>query len=180
MISSTISLRYTNALLELCDELQQTDAVYEDMKELQNLLYESYELRNLLRTPQIDDFTKSRLIRQLFTSCFQELTIRFLTLLIRKGRSKLVIYIVHQFIEIYREKRNITLAMVKSTVKLTDDMKLQIIEKVKLATGKEKVEIKEHINKQLLGGFILQFDGKSYDASIKRKLEKIKHKLSVN
>jgi F-type H+-transporting ATPase subunit delta len=179
MVFTTISLRYAKALIELSNEKQLTDAIYSDMLEIQYLLYESHELRNFLMTPQIDDKTKSRLINKIFAEHFQELTIKFLTLLIRKGRSKLVIYIVHQFVALYREQNGIVSALVKTAVAMPDETKQQIIEKVRQATGKNRIELTEHIDKSLLGGFILSYDGNSYDASIKHNLDKIRNILTA-
>jgi len=177
MAFNTIPLRYAKALLELSDEKQIIEEVYSDMKEMQTLLFESYELRNFLKTPQIDDKTKSRLVHQIFAPYFQELTIRFFTLLIRKGRSKLVIYIVLQFIELYREQNGFVSATIKTATPLLDEMKRKIVEKVQKATGKEKVELKEQIDKTLLGGFILYYDGNCYDASVRNNLERIRNVL---
>ena len=177
MAFNIVSLRYAKALIELSNEQHLTDAVYADMQEMQNLLMESYELRNFLTTPQIDDKTKSRLINKLFTGHFQELTIKFLTLLIRKGRSKLVIYIVHQFVELYREQNGIVQAIIKTAVNMPDNMKQQIIAKVRQATGKNRIELQEHIDKNLLGGFILYYAGNCYDASVKHNLDKMKNVL---
>ena len=178
MIFSTISLRYAKALIELSNEKELTDAIYSDMLEMQNLLFESYELRNFLRTPQIDDKTKSRLINKLFVGHFQELTIRFFTLLIRKGRSRLVIYIVHQFIELYREQTGFVSAVLKTAVNMPEALKQQIIEKLRTATGKNRIELKEQIDKSLLGGFILHYDSNCYDASVKHDLDNIKKTLA--
>jgi F-type H+-transporting ATPase subunit delta len=179
MAFNIVSLRYAKALFELSAEMQITDAVYSDMLEMQNLMFESQELSNFLRTPQIDDKTKSRLIEKLFSEHFQEITVKFLTLLIRKGRSKLVIYIVYQFIELYREQKGIVSAVLKTAVRMPDEMKQIIIEKVRKSIGKEQIELKEQIDTNLLGGFILYYDGKCYDASVKRDLDKIKNVLTL-
>ena len=179
MVFSTISLRYAKALIELSNERAITDAVYSDMLEMQHLLFESEELRNFLKTPQIDDKTKSRLINKLFSEHFQEITVRFFTLLIRKGRSKLVIYIVHQFVELYREQNGIVSALIKTAVHIPDETKQQIIEKVRRATGKNQIELTEHIDKSLLGGFILYYNGNCYDASVRYNLDKIRNILTV-
>jgi len=178
MAFNIVSLRYAKALIELSNEKQLTDAIYSDMQEMQNLLMESDELRNFLITPQVDDKTKSRLITKLFSAHFQELTIKFLTLLIRKGRSKLVIYIVHQFVELYREQNGIVPAVIKTAAPIPEKTKQQIIEKVRKATGKSQIELQEHLDKNLLGGFILYYAGNCYDASVKHDLDKIKNWIS--
>jgi F-type H+-transporting ATPase subunit delta len=179
MIYNTISLRYAKALIELSNEKQLTDAVYSDMLEIQSLLFESPELSDFLRTPQVDDRTKSRLINKIFSGHFQDITVKFFNLLIRKGRSKFVIYIVHQFVILYREQSGIVPASIKTAVGMSDKTKQQIIEKIRRATGKNKIELTEQIDKSLLGGFILSYDGNSYDASIKHKLEKIRNILTA-
>jgi F-type H+-transporting ATPase subunit delta len=179
MIYTTISLRYAKALIDLSNEKQITDAVYSDILEMQHLLFESYELRNFLGTPQIDDKTKSRLVNKLFSAHFQDITVKFFSLLIRKGRSKLVVYIVHQFVELYREQNEIVLATIKTAAPMSETMKQQIIEKVRRATGKTHIELTEHIDKTLLGGFILYYDGNCYDASIKHNLDKIRNILTA-
>jgi len=179
MVFSTISLRYATALIELSNERGITDAVYSDMLEMKNLLLESEELRNFLKTPQIDDKAKARLISKLFSEHFQDITVRFFSLLTRKGRSKLVIYIVHQFVELYRKQNGIVSAVVKTATCMSDETKQKIIEKVRQATGKDQIELTEYIDKTLLGGFILYYDGNCYDASVKRNLNKIKNILTV-
>jgi F-type H+-transporting ATPase subunit delta len=177
MIFTTISSRYAKALIDLSNEKHLTDAVYSDMLEMHNLLLESYELRNFLRTPQIDDKTKSRLVNKLFSAHFQDITVKFFTLLIRKGRSKFIVYIVHQFVELYREQNGIVSATIKTAVPMSEKMKEQIIEKVRRATGKNRIELTEHVDKTLLGGFILYYSGNCYDASVKHNLDKIRNIL---
>jgi len=174
MVFNIVSLRYAKALLELSNEKQITEAVYSDMQEMQHLLFESHELRNFLRTPQIDDKTKSRLIQKIFAPHFQELTVKFFTLLIRKTRSRLLIYIVHQFIELYREQNGFVSATIKTATPIPDKMKQQIIEKIHKATGKETIDLKVQIDKTLLGGFILSYNDTHYDASVKNHIEKIR------
>ena len=41
----------------------------------------------------------------------------------------------------------------------------------------KKVEINNIIDKNILGGFILRYDGKQYNASLSNKLQKIKKEL---
>jgi F-type H+-transporting ATPase subunit delta len=179
MAFNTVSLRYTKALYELGRENGINEAIYSDMNEMKVLLLEFPEFRNFISTPQIDDKTKSRLIEKIFEPYFQKLTIKFFTLLIRKGRCKLVVYIVLQFIKLYHQQNGFVLATIKTATPMPEEMKQQIKEKVQKTTGKEKVELTEQIDETLMGGFILYYDGKCYDASVKKDLNKIKSVLAV-
>lgn len=179
MFFNIVSLRYAKALIDLCNEENLTDAVYADMKEMEYLLFESYELRRFfMRTPQVNDKMKSNLIKKIFENELQPITVQFFTLLIRKGRSDLLVYIVIKFIELYREQNGIMLAIARCATPMSEATQQKIIEKVKAATKADKVELEVRIDKRLLGGYILYYDGKSYDASIKKELNEIKSALT--
>ena len=47
----------------------------------------------------------------------------------------------------------------------------------KFRKDRKKVEINNIIDKNILGGFILRYDGKEYNASLSNKLQKIKKEL---
>ena len=64
-----------------------------------------------------------------------------------------------------------------SATKLSAGISAKIKTILAQQTGK-KIEINEHIQEDLIGGFVLKIDDMQYDASIKAKLGKLKHELS--
>jgi F-type H+-transporting ATPase subunit delta len=56
------------------------------------------------------------------------------------------------------------------------EIKSIVLDKIKSISNK-KVEIKNIIDTSILGGFILRFEDKEYDASMISKLKKLKKEL---
>jgi F-type H+-transporting ATPase subunit delta len=72
--------------------------------------------------------------------------------------------------------RGITESLLTTAVKVDSKVKNQISELISSVLG-TKVELKEKIDKDIIGGFILRIDDNYIDASIKNKLRKIKKEL---
>jgi F-type H+-transporting ATPase subunit delta len=51
---------------------------------------------------------------------------------------------------------------------------------VKTISKKDKVELTENIDKEMIGGFVLNVGDKQIDASLKNKLKMLKVKLNHN
>ena len=66
--------------------------------------------------------------------------------------------------------------MLTTAVKIDDKVKKQITDLIS-DVFKTKVELKENVDPEIVGGFILQVDDNYIDASIRNKLRKIKKEL---
>jgi F-type H+-transporting ATPase subunit delta len=64
-------------------------------------------------------------------------------------------------------------ATVTTAETLTPEMEAKILSKVKSLTGSE-VNLKNKIDQEILGGFILRIGDQQYDASIQGKLNDLK------
>ena len=89
-------------------------------------------------------------------------------------------YILPNIENIYRQtlekEANIVEVEVQSVIELDTDMKFALSEKLKKITGK-KIELKNILNKELIGGVVLSFDGKVIDGSIKTQLKRFQKQL---
>jgi F-type H+-transporting ATPase subunit delta len=90
-----------------------------------------------------------------------------------KNRESILPAIAKQFINLYTEHKGIQKAEITSASPLTDDQKKSVTKIVKDYTGKE-VELTEHIDESLIGGFILRVGDQQIDDSIRRKLNDLK------
>lgn len=178
MSSIRVAERYAKSLLDLSIESQEVKAVYKDMKALNKGL-QSSDLRNLLKSPIIQSTVKIQILDKLFTSAFQPLTMKFLTLVTQKGRENVLDQIVSAFFELYNEYKSITNVTLTSAIALDQAM----IDKIALQLEKsdstrENVTIETIINPDIVGGYILEFDNKQYDASIRGKFQRLRKELS--
>ena len=94
-----------------------------------------------------------------------------------KGREGVVPAIIVEALSQLRTINNIQAATVKTASPLDDDSREKVLAEVaKLHDG--EIELKEIVDPEILGGFILRLDDKEIDASVKRQLKSLGRKLT--
>jgi F-type H+-transporting ATPase subunit delta len=63
---------------------------------------------------------------------------------------------------------------------ISDELKAEIVAKVKSDTGMENIELESLINEELIGGFKLEIGGNLVDATILRDLKDVRKQFSEN
>lgn len=177
MASIRVAERYSKSLLDLAVETGNVDEVYEDIRRFQESL-NSRELVNLLRSPIIRRTKKLEIIRKLFESGWQPLTMKFFEVVIRKDREEVLPDIAGAFFEQYYEYKGITVVKVISAREL-DAAALKNIEQKLLESGttRGRVELMTETDPALIGGFILEYDNNRYDVSVRNKLNELRKRL---
>lgn len=168
--------RYAKSLIDLARERNILEAVFADMQTLKHTLENSHELDNLLKSPIINSDKKMSVLRLLFENKFNALTLSFFDIIVRKKREAYMAQIIRAFIEMYNDLNKITVATVKTAVEATEATKAQIKDFLQKQTGKT-VELKTTVDKELIGGVVIQIEDKLFDASIAGKLQQAKKEL---
>jgi F-type H+-transporting ATPase subunit delta len=175
MNDSKISVRYSRALFESALEKKMLDKVYDDMK----FISESCkipELKELLLSPIIVPSKKANILHKVFGGSIEKITLSLINLVVKNGRERYLPHIARVFLHETKKHKGITESVLTTAVKVDEKAKKQIID---LVSGifKTKVELKEIIDKDIIGGFILRVDDNYIDASVKNKLRKIEKEL---
>jgi F-type H+-transporting ATPase subunit delta len=170
MSNRKVARRYTLALYELTEELKLTDGIVKDFSDLIKSIENSKELALFLKTPIINSSKKGKVLDVMLKGKFNDLTIKFVDILVRKGRENLLYDICWDFIDLVNEKRGIIKARVKTAVNISEKDKKYLTEKIAKYTGKN-VHADYIIDTTIKGGFVAQIDDKIIDASISRQLE---------
>lgn len=177
MASARVAERYSRSLLDLAIDASTVDQVHKDMTLLQSSLA-SPDLQNLLLNPTIRGSRKSAILQKIFGKSWTTLTLKFVEVVTRKGREDVLPDMVHTFFEQYNDYKGITQVLVTSAKPLSKESLDQITQKLKdSGTTKPNINIETKVNPDLIGGFILEYNNKQYDASVRGKLNKLKHKL---
>lgn len=172
--------RYAKSLLDLANEKNQVEAVYNDMLFLQQLCKESREFVTVLRSPVINPDKKEAILKEVSKGKVGELTTAFNSLLIRKGREAFLPEIVVAFIDQYKHQKGIHTIKLTTASPVSEELKKQIIEKVQAQTAMKNVELKATVNEDIIGGFVLELGDTLVDASIAYDLNKIKSQFLNN
>jgi F-type H+-transporting ATPase subunit delta len=175
MNDSKISVRYTRAIFQSALEKKILEKVYQDMIFISEIC-KIQETKEFLTSPIISPSKKEAIFHKMFEGNVESLTLSLLDLIVKNGRESFIPAIARNFIHETKKHNGITESVLTTAIKVDDTVKKQITD---LITGvfKTRVELKEIINPEIIGGFILQIDDNYIDASIKNKLRKIKKEL---
>ncbi|MBA4054711.1 MAG: ATP synthase F1 subunit delta, partial [Marivirga sp.] len=108
------------------------------------------------------------------------LTMAIFDILTRKNREPLLPGIAKEFHTAYNIYKGIGKAFVTTAVPLDSQLRTEFENIVKRLSEKDKVELTEKIDKEMIGGFILNVGDRQIDASMKNKLQALKVKFSHN
>lgn len=97
---------------------------------------------------------------------------KFLDLVLREGREKVLQFIAVSYITLYRRQKNITIGKLITATVVTPAIEQKLQQMVKNRTQGE-VEFKTEVDPDLIGGFVLEYDTYRMDASVKSKLNTI-------
>ena len=179
MTNPRLATRYAKSLLDLSIEQNSLDAVYADMKFLEQITKSNSDFVALLRSPIISSDKKNKIIAAVTEGRVSNLTNLFIKLLTEKTRESNLPEIVTAFREQYNKLKNINRVKITTAVPISDELKNSIIAKVKSnVTG--EIELETAVKEELIGGFKLEMGGTLVDASILRDLQDVRKQFLNN
>ena len=179
MPQSRVSIRYAKALLGLAKEQSSVDAVFEDMQFLAEAIRSSRDLDLFLESPIIKGDKKAKVFSSLFKEKIGSLSYDFLSLVLKKHREKDIQHIVEAYIEQYNLLNSITKVQLTTAQELSQEAEAKIISQLKDQAQLKNIELEKAIDPRILGGFVVEYDGKILDASVKNNLNQIKKRFTA-
>ncbi|MBA2330016.1 MAG: ATP synthase F1 subunit delta [Flavisolibacter sp.] len=180
MLNPRVATRYAKSLLDLAEEKDIVDQVYDDMLYLNKILKGHRDFVNLFRSPVVPAGKKIKVVTALTQGKTSDMTLAFLKLLITKGREASLPEIIPLFIQQYKQRNNINVVQLTTATPISDSLKTQIINQVKASGNMEKIELEEKVDPKIIGGFILQAGDKLINASISYDLKEISKQFDNN
>jgi F-type H+-transporting ATPase subunit delta len=172
-----VASRYAKSLLDLALEQKALEEIKSDMQLFVDTLRKNTELQAVVKNPIIPLSKKNAILKALFADKIHTTTAAFLKIVVDKGRAEIIYGIAKEFLREYNVYKNIVTAKVVSAAPLSDVARTEIIDKVKAVTGGE-VKLKESVDADLIGGFILTVGDKQFDTSIAASLARVKKEFS--
>lgn len=180
MSIARIAHRYAKSLIDLSVEQGKLERILEDVQSFREAS-KNKDFRAFIKSPIIHPDKKQTIIETLFKSKYDLLTMSFLRILIRKGREAYLPEIAEEFILEYKKLKHITTVRITTASPLSEVAK-KAIETRLIASDKtsDHIELQTAIDPELIGGYVLEFAGNVYDASIKHKLLQLKDEFDDN
>ncbi|MFK7947812.1 MAG: ATP synthase F1 subunit delta [Saprospiraceae bacterium] len=177
---SRVSARYAKALIDLSVERGQLEKVYEDIQGFIEVA-ENRDFANMLQSPVVKGDKKAAIFNAIFGDKVEATTKAFFDIIIKKGREPELSNIATAFVQQYKAIKHISTVTLTTATPASDDMVTAI--KAKLEASGEisgTVDLQTEVDADLVGGFVLKFGDKLYDASVASQLKQLKKEFSKN
>ena len=180
MNNPRLAIRYAKSLVDLALEKDQLDEVYADTKFLQKIIKSNPDFVALLKSPVIQQDKKNKIIESVIAGRVSNLTALFIKLLGVKTRESNLPEIVTSFIDQYNTVKEIHKVKITTAAPISEEVKNSFIKKIKSSNHIENIELETLVDEKLIGGFVLEMEGKMVDASIMRDLIDVKKQFQNN
>ena len=174
-----LASRYAKALFDFSTEEKQLETVFQDLGILKQAVTENHEFSSILRSPIIHANKKSEIFKEVFGNRVSNITLGFFGILVKKKREPNILTIIEAFVKLYKDYHHIKTAHLTTAVEMSETIKRQITDLLTQQT-KAQIDLVEHINPNLIGGFSIQIDDDVFDATIKGKIDQLKAIFSKN
>ena len=168
---------YAKALFEAADDSGRVDAVQRDLGEFADAVEGSPELSAFLTNPQVDPAAKVGVLGELSEGS-DELVHNFLRLIAAKGRAGQIPGIRDEFQVLVDRAQGRVAVELTTAFELSDDEAAAIVAQIEQSSGR-KVEATRKVDPELVGGMILQAGSLRVDASVRGRLERLRHELAT-
>lgn len=169
-MSHPVARRYALALYQEAQEKGLADRIDEDMDALRETLDSSHELLSLLRSPVIPRPKKEAVLGRLFEGNVDDLTMRFIKLLVEKAREALLPDVIVAYSALKDERLGVVEAHVRTAKPLGFDEAESLRKALEARSGK-KVRMKMDVDPSLVGGLVVRMGDKVFDRSVRHQLQ---------
>lgn len=170
---SDVCKEYGEALFSLGLEANSLDEINRDLDFINEVYEKTPQFGEFLQSPAVPKRERLETIDETFRDSVSEYALSFLSLLCEKGKALLFPECAKEFKALYTESRRISVARVTSSVPLSEEQQTKLKTKLEKISG-HSVTLECLIDETLLGGVIIETDGKRFDGSLKHRLQEIK------
>jgi F-type H+-transporting ATPase subunit delta len=169
---------YARSLFQAAQEHDRLDVVHEQLGDFAAAIGAVPELRRVLENPELDTQEKAAVLGEILGGA-DELVRNFVLLVAEKGRAG-------EVEEIYREldllvaqaQRRLTVELT-TAYELSDEEAASITGKIEQSSGRS-VEATRKVDPALIGGIVLQAGSLRVDASVRGRIERLRHELTTS
>jgi F-type H+-transporting ATPase subunit delta len=177
MIEGSLSRRYSKAFFELAQEQKQEEAIGQEIEQFL-ATYTNSPLPTVLNNPAFGMASRKKILVEVTKSLQLSLvSVHFLSLLLERDRLTYLSAIV----SCYRRMLNAAKGRVEVKVVGASPLDRAMLERLRatlhVISGKEVV-LHEETEPALLGGVLVELEGKIYDGTVRTQLENMRQRIA--
>jgi F-type H+-transporting ATPase subunit delta len=150
--------------------------VHREVRELADAAASSDDLRAVLENPEIDTRVKEDVLGRIAAGG-DESVVNFVRLVAEKGRAGELAEIADELDSLVAAEERILDVEITTAHELSDTEFGRIVGRIESASGR-KVQADRSVDPNLIGGIVLQAGSLRLDASVRGRLDRLRHDLS--
>lgn len=180
MNNPRLAQRYAKSLIDIGSDLNELEAVHNDIVFLKSVTDRSREFVVMLESPVISPDKKYKVINSITQGRISKITETFLKLVCNKGRERNLPGVISSFIEQYNTIIGLHNAKLTTATPISRELADSFVSKIKASTSYSKVHLETVVDDSIIGGFILEMEGKLIDNSILKNLHDVRKQFANN
>ena len=172
-----IGREYATALFSLALEENSKNEYYDALVTVKTAFDSAPEYIEFLASPSIPVGERCAALSEAFGEVLPENVLSFLQLLTEKGHARSFSESVSEYKKLLDESERISIAKVTSAFALSETEKNNIKAKLEKVSG-NRVNLECTVDEKLLGGIVVEMDGKVMDGSLRHRLSEVKDVMS--
>jgi F-type H+-transporting ATPase subunit delta len=166
---------YARAFFQAARDEGRLDVAYEQLGDFVAALTAVPALRGMLANPELDVREKSGIVEQILGDA-DELVRNFVLLVIEKGRAGGLDQIYEELDALVAAEQGRLNVELTTAIELSDEEAGAILRQIEQSSGRS-IEATRKVDPNLIGGIVLQAGSLRVDASVKGRLETLRHEL---
>ena len=168
---------YARALLDLALEKGELERIRDEVAFLEGMNTRTQELRIFWESPRIPRSEKKKVIEKALRGNLSDHLLDFLLLVFDKGRHLMLRQMLAEFGKLYDQHIGLLRARVTTAVPMSDHAAEALRQRLARSLRRERVVLERRVDEDILGGFVLRYDGMVADASLKTALDSIEARM---
>lgn len=167
------SKEYAAALFLLAKETGMEKEISDALAGVLQVFRDNPDYIELLAAPGIPKRERAGAVEQALTGAVPEYVVSFIQMLCERGHIRSLEACVREYERLVQESKHISTAQVVSAVPLTEEEKERLERKLQALSG-HSVILECSLDESLMGGLVVQMDGRVLDGSLKHRLHEVK------
>lgn len=177
-MSALVEKIYSNALFQITQEDKSSDDVLNELSSLGNIFSQNYELIKLLSAPTLNATEKQKIVSDIFKNKISATTFNFINVIVEKNRISYIDKIIESYKELYNDYNGILEITAITSTAMSDTLRKKLVSKLEQVSSK-KITLVEKVDKDILGGIVLNYGNTQIDGSLKSKLDNLRYQIDT-
>ena len=167
---------YAEALLDMAQERGAVDELSAELQSIAAMFDRDPATAALFSSPMVDARARAAALERIFRGNASELLADSLQVIQRKGRLELLPAIAEAYRALRDQRQGVVDALVTTAVPLSAELRDRLTRELAQALAKQP-RLAEIVEPAILGGVVIEVDGKKFDSSVSSQLRRLEANL---